>query len=112
MTFGETVGRIRETPTGAFDRYGNATFTTAEVVVVGAAFAPAGTRIPVEVGREMVIEVPTLYWRTQVDAVPSDQWRVRGVVYDTDADPAEWVDPFGSAVGGTVIQLKAVGDLP
>lgn len=109
MTWGEAVVRLRRTA-GAPDRYNNPTYTWAESTLTGAAFAPARSDEPVEVGRTPIITQATLYWRTAVDAVAGDRWRVRGVEYDTDGTPQSWVDPFGSPVGGTTVQLKAASE--
>lgn len=105
MTWGETVTRIRETATGAVDRYGNPITTDVETDIEGAAFAPKGLPELTPVGRVITNEAPTLYFRYVPDIIAADRMRVRGVEYRVDGVPAEWRDPWGSTVGGLVVTL-------
>jgi hypothetical protein len=72
-----------------------------------AGFDPGGSREPVEVGRTQTITTPKLYFRRErPDLTPSDIVIVRGVPYEIEGDPADWRSPYGSAVGGLVVELK------
>ncbi len=106
---GEPVSRLREQQTGT-DRYGDPIYEQIETVLPErAAFDPGGTREPVEVGREQTVTTPKLYFRRQYpDLVTTDQVKVRGVAYTIEGIPADWVSPFGSEVGGLVVELKVV----
>lgn len=106
---GEPVTRRREQQAGT-DRYGDPIYETVdEVLRERAAFDPGGAREPVEVGREQVVTEPKLYFLKQYpDLRDDDQVIVRGQVYDIEGIPADWRSPFGSAVGGVVVELKKV----
>lgn len=109
--FGETVIRIRAgAPTGEHDRYGAPILgPDVETPLEGAAFDPGGSREPVEVGRAAVITTPRVFFPEQwPDVVSTDRLRVRGVEYRVTGRPPEWRDPFGSDVGGLVVELEAV----
>ena len=104
--FGEPVERIRREQTGV-DRYGNPQYTDVESTVEGAAFDPGGSREPVEVGRTQTVTTPKLYFaNSRPDLTRDDSVRVRGVVYAVEGDPADWRSPFGSSLGGLVVELK------
>jgi hypothetical protein len=107
--FGETVVRLRRTQTGV-DRYNNPVYgAPAELSIDGALFAPGGTQEPAEPGRTPVIDVPTLYFRGQwPDVEATDQFRVRGEVYEVTGDPADWRAADTSGAGGLVVQLRKV----
>lgn len=107
LGFGERVTRWRRVPAGS-DRYGNPTFTTEAAWLEGGAFDPGGSREPVEVGREPVVTTPKLYFTATVDVVADDTVEVRGLSFRVMGRPAQWVDPFGSSVGGTVVELEGV----
>jgi hypothetical protein len=107
---GEVVTRLRRVQDGT-DTYGDPVWsdTPAETSLPGAWFAPGGTQEPVEVGRAAVISVPTVYFpHSWPDIQPTDQLRVRGVVYEVTGDPADWRSPVESRVGGLVVQLRRV----
>jgi hypothetical protein len=109
MAWGEPVTRRRRAQSGT-DRYGNPTYTTTDVVLEErAAFDPGGTREPVEVGREPVVTTPKLYFTERPDLVSSDVVLVRGQAFTVQGDPADWRDPWGSAVGGLVVELQRAG---
>ena len=106
MSWGEPVTRIRETVTGE-DRYGNPTTEDVQAALPSAAFAPEGSPEVDPVGRVIVSQSPTLYWRMErPDVVASDRLVVRGVEYAVDGKPADWRDPNGSALGGLVVRLS------
>src|SRR5687768_13617846 len=104
---GEPVTRRRQEQTGE-DRYGNPVYELVDTVLEErAGFDPGGSREPVEVGRTQTITTPKLYFRRQrPDLNDTDQVLVRGVVYAIEGDPADWRSPYGSDVGGLVVELK------
>lgn len=106
---GEPVVRVRRQVTGT-DRYGNVVFEDVETPLVErAAFDPGGSREPVEVGREQVITTPKLYFPYErPDLREDDSVIVRGERFTIEGDPAEWRSPFGSALGGVVVELQRV----
>ena len=104
---GEPVTRRRQQQTGT-DRYGNPVYGDVDTVLEErAGFDPGGSREPVEVGRTQTVTTPKLYFRRQFpDLTPSDKVIVRGVIFDIQGDPADWRSPYGSDVGGLVVELK------
>lgn len=104
---GEPVTRRRQQQTGT-DRYGNPVYEPVDTVLPErAGFDPGGSREPVEVGREQTVTTPKLYFRRAYpDLNDTDQVLVRGVVFDIEGNPADWKSPFGSDVGGLVVELK------
>lgn len=107
MFVGEPVTRRRQQQTGV-DRYGNPVYTPVDAVLPErAAFDPGGSRDPVEVGREQTITTPKLYFpKAYPDLNDTDQVLIRGVVFDLEGNPADWKSPYGSDVGGLVVELK------
>lgn len=110
MFVGEPVTRRRREQTGT-DRYNNPIYGDVDTVLEErAAFDPGGSREPVEVGREQVITTPKLYFPRQwPDLTSSDRVIVRGVEYAIEGDLPDWRSPFGSDVGGLVVELKRAG---
>lgn len=107
--FGDPVTRIRLEATGGTDRYGNPVMGDVEAAVGTAALDPGGTREPVEVGRAQVVTTPKLYYQSEwPDLHSGDRVRVRGLTFEVDGDPSDWRSPWGTLVGGTVVELKAV----
>lgn len=104
------VTRVRRGAQNGVDRYGNPVYApTAETVLPGAMFAPGGTSEPVEAGRSAVITLPTVFFpRTWPDIEPTDQVRVFAELYEVVGDPAEWRSPWGTNLGGLVVQLNRV----
>jgi hypothetical protein len=104
---GEPVTRRRQQQTGV-DRYNNPVYEPVDTVLEErAAFDPGGSREPVEVGRTQTVTTPKLYFRRAYpDLNDTDQVLVRGVVYDIEGNPADWKSPYGSDVGGLVVELK------
>lgn len=105
-TTGDAVTRRREQQTGV-DRYDNPIYELVDVVLPEpAAFDPGGSREPVEVGREQTITTPKLYFTVRPDLTKDDLVLVRGLAYSIEGDPADWRSPWGSDVGGLVVELK------
>lgn len=108
------VTRIRRQQSGV-DRYGNPTYTTAELAIPGALFAPERDSTEViTVGSTTLSSKPTLYWLKQhPDITSSDRVRVDGVEYDVDGTPSPWRDDLGGTdVGGLVVTLSRVEEAP
>lgn len=99
----DPVKRLRRSQTGT-DRYGLPIYKTTETDLPRAMFAPRHIVPAVEVGRQPTIVEPTLYWPDLwPDVAASDRLRVRGRVYEVNADAADWK---GHGVGGLVVVLK------
>lgn len=108
ITFvGEPVTRRRQQQTGE-DRYGNPVYGLVDTVLPErAAFDPGGSREPVEVGRTQTVTTPKLFFpKAYPDLNETDQVVVRGEVFAIEGNPADWKSPFGSDVGGLVVELK------
>jgi len=104
---GEPVTRRRHEQTGV-DRYNSPVYGLVDTdLEERAAFDPGGSREPVEVGREQTVTTPKLYFfKTWPDLTASDLVVVRGVEYRIEGRPADWKSPFGSTLGGLVVELK------
>lgn len=106
--FGEMVTRLRREQTGT-DRYGDPVYTDVEAPLPeGAAFAPKGSVVSLQVGREMVTTADTLYFTTRPDLTDADRVRVRGLVRTIQGRPQDWRSPWGTDVGGLVVELEDV----
>ena len=99
----DPVTRVRRVETGK-DRYNQPIYSTTEADLPKALFAPRHVVPAVEVGRQATVVEPTLYWPgLWPDVASSDRLRVRGRVYEVNADAAEW---RGHGAGGLVVVLK------
>lgn len=99
----DSVTRLRRTETGE-DRYGLPIYETAETELPKALYAPKHVSPAVEVGRQVTVVEPTLYWPNKwPDVVASDRLRVRGREFEVHTIPSEWQ---GHGVGGLVVVLK------
>ena len=97
---------------GSEDSHGNPTetFGTA-VLVVGGAFVPGGSVESFTPGRDSVVTSPTYY--IPGDAAkpvisPRDRVTIRGLLFQVDGQPAEWVSPFTGWAPGIVVNLERV----
>lgn len=109
--FGETVTRLRSTPT--FDAYADAPAgvswrTPDELEIPGCAFNPGTSTEPVQDARNAVITRPEVYAPAGSDVLPGDRLVVRGVTYEVDGRPADYRSPFTGWAPGLVILLKDV----
>lgn len=103
---GEQVVRLRKAATGT-DPYGNPISTETETAIDGCFFDPGGSREPVEVGRDQTVTTPKAYFPGQwPDITDDDRLRVRGLVFDVEGIPPNWRSPYGSGLGGLVVELK------
>ena len=100
----DQVTRLRREKTGE-DRYGNPIYSeVATEIPELALFAPKDVIPSQEVGRAPTVVEPTLYWfKAWPDLLAGDRLRVRGVVYEVEAVPADW---RGAAVGGLAVKLR------
>lgn len=104
---GEPVTRRRRELTGT-DIYGTPVFELVDTVLPErAAFDPGGDTVISDPTRVQVVTKPKLYFlRAVPDLRRDDSVIARGVVYEIDGEPSDWVDPFGSMAGGLVVELK------
>lgn len=106
---GAEVYRRRGATVVGTDRYGN---DILEAVVTllpqRAAFDPGGSVEPVEVGRAAVVTTPKAYFVEDVDLVAGDDVEIDGRWYTVEGRPLVYGSPFGSDVGGTVVELREV----
>lgn len=104
---GETVSIVHETP-GGTDAYGDpiASTTTTTTAVPGCAFAPRASTEPTERGRQGVIIGGTIYLPAGTTIAHEDQVIVRGVTYDVEGEPGEWVSPFTGWAPGVEVAVK------
>jgi len=108
VEWGEQVSRSRRSQTGT-DRYGEPVYAwTTTTLAERCSFDPGGSVEPVEVGRAQVVTTPRAYFCTHPDVVAEDRLILRGATYTVEGDPAHWRDPWGSDVGGTVVELRRV----
>lgn len=105
---GETVSVLRGNP--ATDRYNNTVIdwsSPASVDVAGCAVAPRASSEE-NAGRTAVIVGLSLYAPAGTDILPTDRVVVRGVTYEVDGEPGEWVNPLTGARPGIEVALKRV----
>lgn len=99
----DPVTRLRRVQVGV-DRYKQPIYETQESELPLALFAPRHVVPAVEVGRQATVVEPTLYWPdVWPDVAASDRLRVRGRVFEVNADASEW---RGHGAGGLVVVLK------
>ena len=104
--FPERFSILTETVTGQSGD-GNDITTPTEVTVYGA-FAPAGSTELIQ-GQQVVITHDTIYLNDgQPTPKATDKMRARGEVYDIDAKPDEYQNPFTGYKPGAVIRLLKV----
>lgn len=108
MTFlGEVAVRRRRTQTGS-DAANRPLWSWVDVTLnARCALDPGGSREPAEVGRAQVVTTPKAYFVEQVDVLAGDRLVIRGREWAVQGDPAQWVSPFRTNVGGTVVELLA-----
>ena len=104
---GETVVRLR--PGTSSDKYGD-TVAGADVEkqIRGVAVAPRYSREYAD-NRSAVIVGLTLYFPAgtkAADVLASDRFRVRGLVYEVEGEPGEWVNPYTNVSRGIEAAVK------
>jgi hypothetical protein len=108
---GETVTRLRvTTTTDAWNDTVDGDWSTAtELPIDGVGVAPRSSTEDLN-GRTATITGTALFIPTAgvLDVLPTDRFRVRGVVHEVDGDVAEWVSPWDGVRKGYVIPLKKV----
>lgn len=101
---GETV--TLRTPAVAADPYSGAPATAeVNVTIAGVAVEPRPSSEPVQDARNAVTSGFTLYLPAGTVVTASQQFVVRGGVYDVLGDAAEWVNPFTGWEPGVVVQV-------
>lgn len=105
MPHGEPVTRIRKEVAGR-DEYGNDRWTTAETTMI-AAVAPRVSREDMQ-SRDQVTSGLIMWTPPGVDVVATDQFRIRGAVYEVDGDSMDWRSPFTGRVAPVQIMLTKV----
>lgn len=107
MPYGEPVVIIRKTVSGQ-DKYGNDTWTTSETTVLGAV-APRVSSEDMQ-SRDQVTGGMFAWLPAGTTVLATDQFRVRGGVYEVDGDPMAWQSPFtGRAAPVQVLLRKVTG---
>lgn len=115
FAYGETVVRLRrqmhedpysgvESPRG-WDDEGH---TPDALPIGGFAFNPGGSSEVAADGRSIITTKPTAYGPFGADVKVGDRLVVRGVPYDVDGNPAEWVSPFTGWAPGIAVPLELV----
>jgi hypothetical protein len=107
---GETVIRLRVTSTtDAWNDTVGDWSTATELPIDGVAVAPTSSTEDL-VGRTATITGTSLFIPTTdpLDVLPTDRFRVRGVVHEVAGEIADWVSPWDGVRKGYVIALKKV----
>jgi hypothetical protein len=112
---------------GAVDAHGNPVDSYGPPLVVqGCAFDPGGSVEQYTPGRDAVISSPRVFIPagvsvfeetdlfvlgddgTRIPVSPRDRVTVRGITYEVQGDPADWVNPFTGWAPGGVVNLERV----
>lgn len=72
------------------------------------AFNPGGSAEVSADGRSIITTKPTAYAPVGADVKVGDRLVIRGVAYDVDGNPAEWINPFTGWAAGVAIPLELV----
>lgn len=104
------MSRVRPTATGGTDRYGQPVLVDVTVVLEErAAFDPGTSVEPLEVGRASIVTKPSLYFQgTWPDIHEGDRLIFRGQTYEVEGRPKDYRSPWGTGVGGLVVELEEV----
>ena len=89
------------------DDLGNDVFSTVERAVRDCAVWPTGTSEKVQ-AQDIVTAGWTVLMPSGTAIAATDQVRVRGVVFDVDGEPFDWVSPITGHTGGVQVQLRKV----
>lgn len=76
--------------------------------IPGFAFNPGGSNEVAADGRTIITTSPTAYGPIGADVKAGDRLVVRGVTYNVDGNPAEWVNPFTGWAAGVAVPLELV----
>lgn len=104
---GETVTLVRHgSPTE--DDYGNDVPGTAtETDIPGSVVAPRTSGEDVQ-GRDQVVVGLNVWVPAGTDVRPTDQFRVRGVLYEVDGEAGAWRSPFTAIASPIQVALSRV----
>lgn len=109
LAHGEKVVRLRATPTGT-DDYGNdIPGEPVEYPMYGVGVAPR-TSTERNQGETTVFVGLSLYLPPTpgYNVLPTDRFRVRGVVYEVEGEPGVWRSPFSGTFFGTEVPVRRV----
>lgn len=107
FTNGETVTIVRPGPPTE-DEYGNeAPGAPTESTISGCAVAPRSSSEDLQ-ARDQVIVGLTVWMPSGSVVYPTDQMRVRGVLYDVDGEPGGFLNPFTGSAGPVQVALTRV----
>jgi len=105
---GETVIRIRRIP-GGRDAYGDPVGDSEDrLTITGCALAPRQAGEQIAPGRLAVTSGMDLYAPAGSDILPSDRIEVRGVLWEVDGEPGDWVSPYTGRRPGMIVPLVRV----
>jgi hypothetical protein len=91
------------------DAYGNATFTTSEVVIDGVLVAYNSSSEPVDINRDPVSTMLTLYLPFGTEIFDGDIFEVAGEQWVKNGDPATWPIVNGLVPGVTIGLRRHLG---
>ncbi|WP_329520511.1 hypothetical protein [Spirillospora sp. NBC_01491] len=110
ISAGESITRIRLTP-GGRDAYGDPLGDIKDRLdITPCALAPRQSGEQIGDGRYAVTSGMDLYAPAGADILPSDRIEARGVVYEVDGEPGDWVSPYTSRRPGLVVPLTRVAE--
>lgn len=105
---GETVTIVRRGAVTGQDTYGNDVYAAAgETDVPGCAVAVSSSSEDVT-ARDQVSSSATVWPPHGTDIRPTDQMRVRGVLYDVQGTPGDWRSPFTGIAAPLQVELSRV----
>ena len=105
--FGETVTLHRRVLSPKPDQDGNDVYIPTDIPIPGCAFDPGGSVESVQ-GQDMVTTKPTVYAPPGTVVLATDGVTVRGLPYEVDGAPSDYISPFTGWNPGVVVRLKAV----
>lgn len=108
---GETVTRLRGVP--VTDPYSNTTTgldwtSPSSLAIPGCGFNPGLSTEPLQDARNAVLTRPEVYAPPGADILAGDRLAVRGLTYEVQGRPQDWVSPFTGWNPGLVVPLELV----
>lgn len=100
----ESVVIYRKT-SGAVDAYGNPSKTLQQITVNNVLVAFGSSTEPVEVARNPIDSMLTLYFPHGTVVQPEDEFQVRGQMWVKEGDPSDWATINNFEVG-VVVQVR------
>ena len=102
---GETI-TIRRRSQNSVDDYGNATWSTTNIVVKDALVAVLTGEEPADVARDHVDASLTLYLPNGTEVKDGDVFVIRNSTWVKDGSVQNWVSPFIGLQTGVVVPVK------